>query len=319
MRLREPFRKARKARKRLIRAAKFWTGRQLLRLVLLLTPRFPLGWIGRLSDWSGSIAWHVTKSDWRRALDNMRLALPDLSEQERIRICKQVARNLARNVLDILWILGHRHLAADIVQVEGMEHIKSAVSRGSGVVVLSAHFGNFMMLCLRLASEGFPFSVVINMPQDPQTAAILLKACRERFGLHLIDRRPQWASFRECLSRLRNGEAVCLIMDEEARKGGVFVDFFGYQVPTPRGPAALAIRSSAEVVPAFAYNLPNGSQKIVVQPPLKMPSEYNEDCVRQGTAAMTKAIEAVVREAPEQWSWISHRWRKRLAKDSRES
>ncbi|HUT04588.1 MAG TPA: hypothetical protein VM163_11945 [bacterium] len=316
MRLRKRFRKA---RKRLTRAAKFWTGRQLLRAALLLIPRFPLGWIERLSDRSGSIAWHVTKSDWRRALDNMRLALPDLSEPERIRMCKQVARNLARNVLELLWIVGHPHLAADIVQVEGLEHIKSAVSRGRGVVVLSAHFGNFMMLCLRLALEDFPFSAVINMPQDPQTAAMVIKGCQEVFGMHPIDRSPRWASFRECLSRLKNGEVICLIMDEEARKGGVFVDFFGYQVPTPKGPAALAIRSGAKVAPAFAYNLPGGRQKIVVQPPLNMPSEYNDESVRQATAVMTKAIEAVVREDPEQWSWISHRWRKRLDKGSNSS
>jgi len=312
MRLKRRFRKA---RKRLVRAAKIWTGRQLLRAVLGVLPRLPLGWIERLSEWAGNIAWHVRKSDWRRALGNMRLALPDLSAEERVEICKRVARNLARNALDLVWFVGHPDQVSNLVRLEGLEHIRSALSKGKGVVVLSAHFGNFMMLCVRLAQEEFPFSAVINMPKDPKTAAIF-KRCQEGFGMHPIDRSPQWASFRECLKRLNNGEVVCLIMDEEARKGGVFVDFFGYQVPTPKGPAALAIRSGAEVVPAFAYNLPGGRQKIVVQPSLDMPSDYNDESVRQATAVMTKAIEAVVRKDPEQWSWISHRWRKRLVKDN---
>jgi KDO2-lipid IV(A) lauroyltransferase len=113
---------------------------------------------------------------------------------------------------------------------------------------------------------------------------------------------------------LKNNEVVCVIADEEARKGGVFVDFFGYQVPTPKGPAFIAARSGAEVLPAFIYRGFSARHRIVIEPPVDIPRDDTAEAVEKATAIMTKIIENVVRKYPEEWAWITHRWRKRLDK-----
>jgi len=267
----------------------------------------------RVSERLGDIAWHIRGQERKLALGNLRIAFPQKSEEERTEIARQVARNLIRNGLELIWLLGHRDLISKLVRVEGVEHLRDAISTGNGVILLTAHFGNFMLLSARLAEESDRVSVLINMPPDAKMAD-MIRRYQERVGVHPIARSPEWASFRECLRRLQNGEVVCLIADEEARSGGVFVDFFGYLVPTPKGPAALAIRSGAEVVPAFAYHLPGGSQKIVIDRPLKIPRNDTQDSITEATAILTKVIERVIRDDPTQWSWITHRWRKRRGK-----
>ncbi|MCD6326080.1 hypothetical protein J7M28_00790 [bacterium] len=310
MRLRK---RLRKGYKKTSRAVRYWFGRQMLRLGLFLIPLFPLAFIVLLASFAGKLAWYLRGKDRRLAFANMELAFPSLTDEEKTSISKTAARNLLKNLLELAWINGHPDLMPKLVELEGMEHIQNAAANGKGVVVISAHLGNFMLLCLRLAMECDGFSVVINIPPDKGIAA-MLRSCHARFSMNPINRNPQWASFRESLRRLKKDEVICLIADEEARKGGVFVDFFGHLVPTPKGPAALAIRSGATVVPAFAYHLPEGRQKVVVHPPLRMPEGYTDEHIQEGTAVFTKTIEEAIREHPEEWAWINNRWRKRLTK-----
>ncbi len=258
----------------------------------------------------GSIAWRVMRRNRELALCNLRLAFPDKSDSERLLISKKVARALIVNVFQIAWMMGRREQMEELIEVEGLEHIENALKKGNGAILLGAHFGNFILQCLRLGSESFTFSTIVNMPKADRLSAIITQRANE-MGLNIIARRHAWAATRETLRRLKNNEVVCVIADEEARKDGVFVDFFGYQVPTPKGPALLAVRSGAAVLPTFIYRFPGARQRIVVEPPVEIPRDDTADAVQSATAIVTKVIEKVVRKYPEEWAWITHRWRKR--------
>ncbi len=258
----------------------------------------------------GSIAWRVMRRNRELALCNLRLAFPDKSESERLLISKKVARALIVNGFQIVWMAGHRRQMLELIEVDGLQHVQNALRKCNGAILVGAHFGNFILQCLRLGSEDFTFSTIVNMPEADRLSAIITQRANE-MGLNIIPRRLAWAATRETLKRLKNNEVVCVIADEEARKDGVFVDFFGYQVPTPKGPALLAVRSGAVVLPTFIYRFPGARQRIVVEPPVEIPRDDTSDAVQSATAIMTKVIEDVVRKYPEEWAWITHRWRKR--------
>ena len=303
----------RRAYKAVSRSVRYWLGAQLLRVLLAVLPLFPLTFLERVARMIGNLAWHVMRRNRALALGNLRLALPEQSEGERLLVSKKVARSLIVNAFQVAWMAGHRERMRELIEIDGLEHVRSALGRGHGVILLGAHFGNFILQCLRLGLEDFAFSTIVNMPESRSISDILTRGANE-LGLNIIPRARAWSATRDTLNRLKNNEVVCVITDEEARKGGVFVDFFGYQVPTPRGPALLAARSGAEVLPAFIYRDFGARHRIVVESPVDIPRDDTAEAVEKGTAIVTKIIENVVRKYPEEWAWITHRWRKRLDK-----
>jgi len=313
MRLRRLVKGLRKRYKAVSRLVRYWLGAQILKVVLVVLPLFPLAFLERIARSMGSLAWCVMRRDRELALGNLRLAFPDESERERLFLSKKVARALIVNAFQIVWMMGHRLMMRELIEIEGLKHIENALKRGNGVILLGAHFGNFILQCLRLGSESFTFSTIVNLPKADRLSVIITERANE-MGLNIIPRRQAWAATRETLERLKNNEVVCVIADEEARKGGVFVDFFGHQVPTLKGPALMAIRSGAVVLPTFIHRLDGARQRIVIEPPVEIPRADAPDAVEMATAIMTKIIEDVVRKHPEEWSWITHRWRKRRGK-----
>lgn len=308
MRLRKRLRRGYKA---VSRAVRYWLAVQILRVLLATYPRLPLSWTERAGRALGGVAWWVRKRDRELALSNLELVFGDRADAERKRISKEAARLLLVNALQVVWMAGNPRKMHELVEVEGLEHIVKARSEGKGAILLSAHFGNFVLLTLRMGFEDFTFSTVVNMPSS-EILSSFIRNRAQGMGLNIISRKPRWAAVKSMVRRLQANEVVCVLADEEARKGGVWVDFFGYTVPTPQGPAALALRSGAPVLPTFIYRLGGGRQRIVIDPPLVLPRQEGLSAAKESMEVMTKSIEAVIREHPEEWPWVSHRWRKRL-------
>ncbi len=108
----------------------------------------------------------------------------------------------------------------------------------------------------------------------------------------------------------RNG-ILCLIADENKRTGGVFVDFFGRPASTPPGPAALALRTGAAIVPIFITRNPDNSQHITIlqrNARGRKPADAADD-VRAITQLFTAVIEQRIRGDLAQWMWTNFRWR----------
>ncbi|MBN1592063.1 MAG: lysophospholipid acyltransferase family protein [Candidatus Coatesbacteria bacterium] len=296
------------------RAIKYWIGLQLLKALLHILPLFPLSLLERFGRIIGSVARILMRESRELAQSNLRLAFPELTEEEMCRIGKRTAQLLLVNAFQVVWMAGHREKIWELIEVEGLDHLETALSSGKGAILLGAHFGNFMLQCLRLGFERFAFSTIVNMPKAERLNSLISERALE-MGLNIISRDPPWGATREVIRRLGENEVVCVIADEEARKGGVFVEFFGYEVPTPKGPAMFALRSGAPILPVFIYRLGGMRQRIVIEPPLNPPDYADDEAfIESNTAAMAAIIENTIRRHPEEWSWITHRWRKRRNK-----
>ena len=191
----------------------------------------------------------------------------------------------------------------DSIRLDGEEHLQSALAKGKGVLALSAHLGGFTMIGARLAAAGYPFSVVVKHPADERFAR-LIDDYRSQIGIHTISAKPRRQAVRGILKALRENRIVLVIADE-FKSGDVMVDFFGMQLPAPRGPATLALRTGAVTLPMFATRERDDSLLVsVVAAIAPVEREDLEASVVATTAAYTGYLEAAIRRYPDQWNWL---------------
>jgi KDO2-lipid IV(A) lauroyltransferase len=210
------------------------------------------------------------------------------------------------NVAEVCVLL-FRPRAAMLARMElvGHDHLEQAAARGKGILLLSAHLGNWELLAPSHALTAFPLSIVVR-PLDEPLLQRLAERFRRRSGVELIGKRR---ALHEVAEALRRGRMVGVLLDQNSsRSEGVFVPFFRVAASTSKGLALLSLRTGAPVVPVFIRRVGAGRHRVEVDAPLPVPADRD---VLAYTAAFTRVIEGAIRRTPEQWFWMHERWRTR--------
>ncbi len=183
------------------------------------------------------------------------------------------------------------------------------------VFVLTAHLGNWELLSLASRLTGIPASIVVR-PLDAPVLDRVARKLRRATGVDIIDKRE---AVRPILKALRAGQMVAILLDQNAtRRESVFVPFFARPTSTSRSIALLALRTGTPIVPLFIRREPDGSHRITCRAPIEPPRDLSGDeAVVELTARGTRAIEAAIRETPDQWLWMHGRWRTRPPREDR--
>ncbi len=195
------------------------------------------------------------------------------------------------------------------VEVEGLEHLKAGLAQGRGVLILTAHFGNWELLATAHVLTGYSLSVVVR-PMDSPILDWLVTRVRERSGVEVITKRRALPAVLDALRRQR---MVAILLDQNAtRREGVFTPFFGQPASTSKSLALLALRTEAPVIPVFIRREPGGGHRVVIEPEIRLPrtGDRRKDIVAY-TRAFTRCVEDTIRRRPEQWLWMHDRWRTR--------
>ena len=251
----------------------------------------------------GHLAWRLAGRDRRHALEHLALALPERSARQRQAIGRASFAHLGAMLGECLWLGGRgtveigRHLTID-----GWQEVERARAARQPILVLTGHCGNWELLAAGLNARGLGMAVVARELDDPGQQEALLDF-RARFGTRTIVRGSPGAA-RDLLRTLRTGGALGMLIDQDTRVEGVWVDFFGRPAWTPSGAADIALRFDAAVLPTFVARLADGSHRARIQPALELPRD-----ARAATQAMSARIEAQIRRVPEQWVWLHRRWR----------
>ena len=255
----------------------------------------------------GDLLWWLLPGRRRRALDNIRLSIGrEMTPREIERLGRGSFQHVGMNLIEACrYFLRPTEVMLSQVHVEGVEHLRSAAARGRGVLVLTAHYGNWELLAAAHGLSGLPLSIVIRSLDHPVLDELAARF-RRRSGAELIVKRQ---AVREVLQALRRGRMVGILLDQNAtRAEGVFVPFFGVAASTSKGLAVIALRTDAPVVPVFLRRTADGRHCMDVSPPLMPPSDGD---VLAYTATFNRVIEGAIRRAPEQWLWMHARWRTR--------
>lgn len=192
------------------------------------------------------------------------------------------------------------------VRIRGAEHLEEARRKGRGVVAVSCHLGSFPVLCMRLAVEGWKVGVVAKMPRN-RPLARALKGGMAKTGVLSIEGSDRRKAARESLRLLLQGGLLYLMIDQNPKKGGIDIPFFGHPLPTYRGASILASRVGAVLLPIFIVSDGPGSHTVFVEKPY-LPS--GDPSLDLSTAA--RIAEDYIRRFPEQWWWWHRRWKRYL-------
>jgi KDO2-lipid IV(A) lauroyltransferase len=239
---------------------------------------------------------------------NLALAFPERTAEERAAILAAHYRELGRVVCEYARLpeLARGEDDGVVAAIHGFEHLDAARRAGRGAILLTGHYGNFELLGAWLA-RFHPVDFVVQPLANPRVEALLGRARREA-GVGQIG---LGAGARGIFTALHDNHWVALLADQDARRKGVFVPFFGQPSSTPTGPAQLALRTGAPIVMGFDVRRPDGRHELEVQPPLTLAEPESPAAVRTLTALHTARLEEWVRLRPEMWFWLHRRWKSR--------
>lgn len=260
----------------------------------------------------------------RRVREALATALPSLPPRELAELSREVFVHLAQGLVELLLLRGRQRAALLArVDVSGLEHLAAAsrATASGGIVVVSAHLGNWELGCAKLASLGIALSVVYRGPRSSRPSVLdeVLYDLRGRAGCEAggvrVEQIPMGHAGLPGVRALDAGRKLLVLLDQNAgREEGVFVEFFGRPACTRSGPIALAALRGVPVVPAFIRREAGGRRhQLEFQPALDLEPGARSDpkALERNVQRVTQVIEQAVRREPGQWIWTHRRWRTR--------
>ncbi len=237
---------------------------------------------------------------------NMRRVLgPEIDNTILKRAVRGVLRNAAKNYFDLIHLPYMKLNDIDsCITVHGWHNFEDALSRGKGVILVTAHLGSFDMAGQILAARSAKVTALV---ETLKPAALLdhVIALRRSKGLTCI---PAQLGVVEVVTQaLHRGETVGLVCDRDIGKDGFKSEFFGEETRLPAGAVRIAMRTGAAVVPAFNLRRGDGRYDAYFEPALDIiPS--GDDAVARNMEQVIAVMEKYIRTSPEQWVVLSPIW-----------
>ncbi len=254
-----------------------------------------------LAALTGRCAFYILPRRRAVALENYGQVLglpPDHAMTKRI--ARHAFGNYAKMVADFMLMYS---LSADairrLVRAEGAEHLDRALGLGRGAIAVTAHVSNWDILAAAAAVRGYAVNAVTN---DLRSGGLndLVVASRERIGMRMIP--PASASLRSILKALARNEVVALVSDLYRGDHGVLVNLFNRPVSLPAGPAAIALKTGAPILPVWVRRGKDNRYVAEVETPLEVSrtGNYLHD-VQVTTQRIAHFFERIIRQDPDQW------------------
>ena len=283
----------------------------LLEYVFLITAgfllrRLPYKAASATGAFFGKILYIFDRKHRKIAYDNLKPSFPEKTDEELFEIIKRVYDNMGRGFTEFLYLpkLPLEKLKK-VIKVEGEEHLKSALGKGKGVIVIVSHFGNWELMGARYTEYGA--STVIAFPQSNALTDKVITRYRTNAGMCIIF---TGNAIKEIFRTLKGNGMVGFLADQDAHGEGVFIDFFGRPASTNRGPAVMALKTKAAIITSFIVREKDNTFTLHFEPeiPLVDTGDFEAD-VRKNTENWSAVLERYVRKYPEQWFWVHRRWK----------
>lgn len=243
----------------------------------------------------------------RQALSaNLRVVLDrrDLppSESELEQIVRRNFVNFAKYVVDFFQVGKLSAEAMDrLIVVEHIDYLKQCIDGEAGIIGLTAHVGNWELGPSVLQRNGCRVNAVV-LQQTSKALDALFQSRRTRRGVHVLPMSGAALSVPACLKR---NELVALLADLDYSGRDHRVPFFGKPARLPRGPAVLAARSEAPILPVFVLRQPDDTFLFRICPPIPTTRPRSVDDIQADICAV---LEAVIGEHPDQWFAFKPLW-----------
>jgi KDO2-lipid IV(A) lauroyltransferase len=283
----------------------------------LILVRF-IRWIDypRASAWGARAArlvYHGISKNRKRAFENLNRVFGDEKTPDQIEeIVKTCFENFVRSGFELV---PYTYLSPEgkreYVHIVGKEKLDEALALGRGVISLSAHLGNFLIMMGRLAADGYHVDLVVKGAKT-QSIEERLQSLRKELGYDSIYVTPKVQLVKASLKSLKNNHVLVLHGDQRQRDGGIDVTFFGMPATAAAGPITLALSTGAPVVPMFMVRNQDGiTHTLFIDDPLEIAGTgFKKEDIKIHVQKYTDVIQSYVERYPAQWTWDHKRWEK---------
>lgn len=238
---------------------------------------------------------------------NLQFCYPEWSAKEIRELSRRIFMNFGITLVEMLQctFMSHEEVL-NALRVEGEENFNKAFKSNRGIVIVSAHMGNWEVGLHITNYYGKPMLGVAAKTRYGW-ADILLSRSRNRLGNTIIDKKGALPKITE---GLRRGEVIGMLIDQSRRKHGVEVTFFGRKATASPAAALLALRCNSLVLPAFCVRRSDGQLTIQVKTPFELTrtGDLRSD-IQSNTQRMIDVVEEMVRTYPDQWFWLLKPWK----------
>jgi len=279
----------------------------LYRIGVFLALALPLKVTYRVACVIADIYCRISAKDREAVANNLKIVLGDSVDGRKLNeMTREVFKNFAKYLVDFFRFT---KINADeikrLVKIEGVEHLNSALAKGKGAVLLSAHIGNWELGGAALSLSGYPVSAVVLTHQNKKIDDFFT---RQRMSGRM---RPIaiGASLKACYRVLKGNGLLALLGDRDFTKSGLAIEFFGRTTLMPKGPALFGYREGAAIVPTFMVRQPDDSFRLLMEPPIFADrGEDEERAVRMLASRYIRTIESCIRQYPTQWYVFRGLW-----------
>lgn len=255
----------------------------------------------------GLVAYPFARGRRRMAVRHARRVLA--SDHDATRTARRMFASYGRYWAEVFWVRPRR--AGQIrarMAIEGLEHVVAAQRAGKGIILALPHVGNWEVAGLIAGEIGLELVAVAENLANRRIRDWFVEL-RNQMHIEVVLTGAGLGVMRALEQTLHRGGAVALLSDRDLKGRGIPVDFFGERTTLPAGPALLARRTGAPVIPVASYFRPRVGHHIVVEPPLVTPdTEDRNEWVRRCTQEIARTLEGLIRRAPDQWHLFQPNW-----------
>ncbi len=237
---------------------------------------------------------------------NLKAIFPEKSDREIRGMRLHMAWNFAKYLVDFFRFekLDKEYVKKHI-RIENIEHFNQAMEKGKGVVVLSAHLGNWELGGIVVALMGYPFWVVA-LEHKHKKVNQFFNHQRESKGIKVV---PLGKAVKACINALKRNELIGLVGDRDFTEKGIVMNFFGKPAIFPEGPANLSLKIGAPIVPGFMLRNTDGSYTFFIERPIEFtPTGAKEKDLRELMRRYIIIFEDYIRRYPDQWYMFRRFW-----------
>ncbi|MFP4472277.1 MAG: lysophospholipid acyltransferase family protein [Candidatus Omnitrophota bacterium] len=261
-----------------------------------------------LAEFFAGIQFRLSPRDRQAVRKNLRAVcgphapLDDLS--------RQVFKNFGKFLVDFFRIKHDLNdsLLQDRLFLTGFEKLEKALARGQGVILLTAHLGNWELGGLLVGHLGYPVTAIA-LPHRERKVNELFNQQRRLKGMNVV---PVNLSIRRCLRVLKDNGIVAMLADRDFTATGEPRPLFGHLTMIPKGAALFAYRTGAAVLPAFLYRNDDDTYRLLIGDLFEQPDGYpNVDegsFVEHFLDQQAAVLEYYIREDPAQWLIFRRFW-----------
>jgi KDO2-lipid IV(A) lauroyltransferase len=230
-----------------------------------------------------------------------------LPEAELQRQVRQAFRSYARYWMESFRLPGTTPGELDDgMSWEGVGHLDTVLADGKGAIIALPHLGGWDFGGAWFCALGYKVTVVAERVDPPELFDWFIEM-RNDLGMTVVPLGPEAGT--AVLRALKHGDVVGLISDRDILGTGVEVEFFGERTTLPSGPATLALRTGAPILPAAIYFRGRRGHHGVMRPPIPVERTGRlRDDVARVTQLLARELEELIRIAPDQWHLLQPNW-----------